>query len=215
MLRARDDEHGAVLRTGERADEQLEADGERERLVRLLPAEGDELLGPCGPGEDVPVRHGSHGHVRDDRPPSLDGIAIASGFVPVSGGPPSGCGSRRGEVAVSAADEAGSGETAHPVPEDTRREAALRDDHARVRRRAREHRAHDLVEHEVAERAVPVPALEPVLGEEPARASCGVDLLRLEPGHAGQPMPVLSAPVGVREVREQDLDGVGIQPEAA
>ena len=35
--------------------------------------------------------------------PSLDGIAIASGFVPVSGAPPSGCGRRRGDVAVSAA----------------------------------------------------------------------------------------------------------------
>ena len=35
--------------------------------------------------------------------PSLDGIAIASGFVPVSGGPPSGWASRRGDVAVSTA----------------------------------------------------------------------------------------------------------------
>ena len=35
--------------------------------------------------------------------PSDDGTAIAMGFVPVSGTPPSGCGSRRGDVAVTTA----------------------------------------------------------------------------------------------------------------
>ena len=49
--------------------------------------------------------------------PSLDGIAIASGFVPVSGGPPDGGGSRRGDVAVTSATYPGSGEPPSPVAE--------------------------------------------------------------------------------------------------
>ena len=90
MLRPRDDEHGPVLRAGERADEELEPDRERERLVRVLAAEGNELLGRGARPRAVAVRHRAHRDVGDDRPPSLDGIAIASGFVPVSGAPPSG-----------------------------------------------------------------------------------------------------------------------------
>ena len=41
----RDDKHGAVLQADKRGDEELEADRERECFVRLLAAEGNELVG--------------------------------------------------------------------------------------------------------------------------------------------------------------------------
>ena len=51
-LRPRDEQHGAELVVGSRAlDEQVQADRERERLVRLLAAERHELLRPRQPGE--------------------------------------------------------------------------------------------------------------------------------------------------------------------
>jgi len=103
VLRPCDDEDGSVLGTGERGDEELETDCEGERLVRLLSAEWNELVGTRAALEHLAVRDGAHRHVGDDGGPAQEGIAIASGFVPVRGEPPSGCGSRRGEVAVNAA----------------------------------------------------------------------------------------------------------------
>ena len=44
MLGPCDDEYGPVLRTCQRSDEELETNRERERLVRVLAAEGHELL---------------------------------------------------------------------------------------------------------------------------------------------------------------------------
>ena len=79
------------------------------------PAASAKALCACGPpngtsssrsggaGQDVPVRDGAHRDVGDDGRPSEDGIAIAIGFVPVRAGPPSGCGRRRGDVAVTTA----------------------------------------------------------------------------------------------------------------
>ena len=55
MLGARDDEHGAVLRSCERRDEELEADRKRKGLVRLLASERHELHRCRRAGEDVAV----------------------------------------------------------------------------------------------------------------------------------------------------------------
>ena len=96
-------QHGAVLLARERSDEELEADREGERLVRLLAAERHELLGLRAPSSTSPCVTAPIDTSVTSGSPSLDGTAIASGFVPVSGCPPLGCGNRRGEVAVSAA----------------------------------------------------------------------------------------------------------------
>ena len=54
-LRLRHDQHGAVALADERLDEQLQADRERERLVRLLAAERDDvLLGRARPARTSP-----------------------------------------------------------------------------------------------------------------------------------------------------------------
>ena len=74
----------------QRVDEHLQADGERERLVGLLAAERDEIVlrrladrtSPCVTSPiDTSATSGL---------PSELGMPIASGFVPTSGGPPSG-----------------------------------------------------------------------------------------------------------------------------
>ena len=89
--------------------------------------------------------------------------------MPVSGAPPRGMREPTGRRRRERGHEPALGQPPHPVPEDAGREAAPRDDDARALRRIVERRAHDLVEHEVAERAVPVPALEALLGLERAR----------------------------------------------
>ena len=55
------------LVTYERVDEQLQPEGERKRLVRLLPAERDEFVRLLEPGDDVAPRDRAHRDVRDDR----------------------------------------------------------------------------------------------------------------------------------------------------
>ena len=64
----RDDEHGAVVvAAGQRLDEQLEPGRERERLVRLVAAERDEVVRRGQAREHVAVRDLAHRHVRDER----------------------------------------------------------------------------------------------------------------------------------------------------
>ena len=53
-VRPRDDEHGAVLLARERVDEQLQADRERERLVRALAAERHEVRSSARPASTSP-----------------------------------------------------------------------------------------------------------------------------------------------------------------
>ena len=85
----------------ERVDEQLQAECERERLVRLLAAEGDELVLRRSPATTSPQVIAPIETSATIGSPPLLGIPIASGFVPASFGPPSGWPSRRGDVAVS------------------------------------------------------------------------------------------------------------------
>lgn len=49
-----------MLRPGQRRDQELDAGGERERLVGLWSAERDELVGSCRARQDVPVRDRAH-----------------------------------------------------------------------------------------------------------------------------------------------------------
>jgi hypothetical protein len=137
--------------------------------------------------------------------PSLDGIAIASGFVPASAGPPSGCGSEQARL----------GEPAGPVAERPGREAALGDDDPGAPGRRGKRRADDRVQDEVAERAPSVPALEALVGEHALRPRGGIELDRLEPRDAGEPVAVLAAPFGVLEVGQEDIDGPGVEAEPA
>ena len=66
-LRPRDDEHRSVSLAGERVDEQLEPECEREGLVRLLAAERDELLGLRRAAQHVTVGDRAHRDVGDER----------------------------------------------------------------------------------------------------------------------------------------------------
>ncbi len=145
--------------------------------------------------------------------PSLDGIAIASGFVPVRGGPPSGCGSRRGEVAVSAATRPPSASLRTQWPSMPVGKAALGDDDPGMRRRTRERRPDDLVQHEVAERAAAVPALEALFRDQPVGPRAGVDLEPLEPVDAREAVSHLPPSLGVGEVLDEHVDGSVGKPE--
>ena len=69
-------------------------------------------------------------------------------------------------------DEPALGKPSPPVSEHARREAAPRDDHACALRWIGKRGAHDLLEHEVAERTVTVPALEALLRLDQERPSC-------------------------------------------
>ncbi len=63
-----DEQHGAERVLAEQClHEQLQPEAERERLVRLLAAEGHELLGLGDPREHIAVRHAPHRDVGDDR----------------------------------------------------------------------------------------------------------------------------------------------------
>src|SRR5260221_5925535 len=62
-----------MLWAGERADEKLEPDGKRERLVGLLAAERHELFGPSLSAQYVAMRDSAHGDVGHDRPPVTRG----------------------------------------------------------------------------------------------------------------------------------------------
>ena len=76
-----------VLRPGERGDEELEPDRERERLVRELARRtGRAPRAGRGPAITSPWVTAPIETSATSGSPSLDGIAIASGFVPVSGG---------------------------------------------------------------------------------------------------------------------------------
>ena len=66
-VRTGDDEHCAVALAGERADEQVESERERERLVRLLAPERHQLLRCRCAAQDVAVGDGAHRDVGDER----------------------------------------------------------------------------------------------------------------------------------------------------
>ena len=144
----------------ERVDEQLQADGERERLVRLLTAEGDELVLRREPGDDVAPGDRAHRDVGDDRlavaARDPDRKRIRAGELR----PAFGMAEPRRRGRGQDADEPAVGEPADVVPEHPGRERPLADDEARVRGRPLELRAYDSPEDEIADRAASVPALE-------------------------------------------------------
>ena len=92
-----------TLARRQRFHQELQPRREGERLVRLLAAEGDEIVGRGEPGQHVAVGDLPIETSETNGRPSELGMSIASGFVPTSGSPPSGCGRRAGEVAVSSA----------------------------------------------------------------------------------------------------------------
>jgi len=104
------------------------------------------------------------------------------------------------------ADEAALGEAADVIAEHPGREGALADDEARMRGRPRELSAHDVPEHEVADRARAVPALEALLVlDQPRLGRRVVALELLEPWDPRMPVPLLAAPLGCVEVRPELL----------
>ena len=157
--------------------------------------------------EHVTVGDRAHRDVGDEGAASELGMASASGFVPASGSPPSGCASRAGEVAVSAATSppAASRRTYQPsIPVGKRR----RDDDLGMRRRCGQLRVDDRRQGEVAECAVAVPALVAGLGLHAFRPRVGAKVVeRLEPVDPREPVAELPARLSVEEVARHG--GVG------
>ena len=126
-------EHRAVPLAGERADEQLQPERERERLVRLLAAERDELVRRAAPRSTSPYV------TAPIETSATSGVAVRArdrrsraGSCPASGSPPAGCASRARRGRRQRRDEAAVGEPAHVPAEHPGREAVRR-----RRRRAR------------------------------------------------------------------------------
>src|SRR5581483_4107051 len=112
------------------------------------------------------------------------------------------------------ADEPGIGEAPHVVREHAGRERPLADDDARMLGRPRQLLVDDTREHEVADRAVSVPALEAGLVHRQRRTRARVVALeRLEPRDARVPVPRFAAPLGVVEVRPEREHGRLVEPE--
>ena len=97
------------------------------------------------------------------------------------------------------------GQATDPVPEDAAREAAPRDHDARALRRMVERRTHDLLEHEVAERPVAVPALEALLGLDEHGTGGRIDVDGREPLDPREAVPSLATPLRVCEVSDESV----------
>ena len=173
-----------MLGAGERGHEQLEADRKRERLVGLLAPERHELLGLRATREDVAVRDRAHRDVRNQRLPSPEGTRSPAGSSRSAASPPEGCGSRRGEVAVSSATSPPSASRRDPVAEHAGRKARRRHDEARTRDAFGEDVVDDRRERQVAEGAGTLPAVDPVPARLLDRPRLEVERLRLEPRDA-------------------------------
>ena len=130
------------------------------------------------------VRDRAHRHVGDDRLPvtrrDRDRERVRAGERRAAIRVRQSARRRRGQRR----DEAAVGEPSRPVAEHAGREAAARDDDARALGRIGERGAHDLLEHEVAERSVAVPALEALLRLDQQRPSGRIEVERLEPRDA-------------------------------
>ena len=193
----------------ERVDEQLEPDREREGLVRLRRRRtGRARPRRASPASTSPKVTAPIETSATTGCPSELGIAIASGFVPASFGPPSGCAEPRGR---------GRGERARrarPRRAGAPSSRAPRSGSVRCATTTRacsggcgELRLDDRGEREVAERAVAVPALVAGLGQRRARAAPPgrSERPRLEPLDPRVAVARLAAPLAVVEVREQPL----------
>ena len=158
------------------------------------------------------MRYGTHGNVRDDRRPvarrDRDCERVRPGERLAAIRMRQATRRRCGENA----DETTLGESPHPVAEHPCRKASSSDDHASAFRWVGDGRAHDLLEHEVAERTVPVPALEALLRFEQERTSCRIEVERLEPVDPRETVPDLPAPFRVLEMCDECVDRRQLQP---
>ncbi len=178
-----------------------------------LAAERHQLVLGRAADEHVAGRDRSHRDVRDH------GRAVARGNRDREGVRP--C-ERRAAFRMGEAlrrgrregrDEPALRKPSHPVPEGTGGEATPRDDDARALGRIRKRRAHDRLEHEVAQRAVAVPALETPLRLDEQRPCARVELEAGEPLDADEAVARLASPLSVGEVRDQDLRGFHVEAE--
>ena len=188
-VRARDDEHGAVLGTGERRDEQLEPDRKRKRLVGVRPSEGDELLGARKAGDHVAVGHRAHRDVDDDRAAvgrrDPDRERVRAGERRAAFGVRQPTWRGRGHHG----DETGLGEAPHPAAERAGREAALGDDERRVLGRDARTVVADRRQRRGTRALRARPALVARRGRDALRARPRVERLLLEPGIREWPCP--------------------------
>ena len=204
------EENGAVGLARQRADQHLEADGQREGLVRLLAAEGDEVVLRGIADENVAVRDPAHGDVRHEwlsvRARNRDRERVRADELRAAVR----VGEAGGRGGGENADEAALRKLAHPVAEHPRGEAVPGDDHARVLRRVRQLSLDDARERDVAERAAALPPFEP----RPIDDALGLRLRiepreRREPADARDAVTALPPRIGVEEVVRED-GGIGL-----
>ena len=211
-----DDEHRAVPFARKRVHEELKPDRERESLVRLLPAEGHELLGRGVSRQHVAVGDLPHRDVSHQRAPvgardgDRDRVRPRERRAAVRGGEPR---RRRGG---QGRHEPRLRKPAGPVPEDTGREAVRGDDDARPLGRRLELAANDRVERQVPERAVALPALVAGLREQPLRLRLRAQVRQgREPVHAGEAVSRAPSRLRVQEVAGENLGRILAEAEPA
>ena len=171
----------------ERADEQLDADREREGLVRAAARRtGTSSSGRAVPASTSPCVTAPIDTSATTGAPSDEGTAIAIGFVPVSGGPARRVRKALGDVAVTSATSPDRPAIlrAHapstPVGKHDSQTTSL----APLGRVCVEPVA-DRGERQIAERAAPVPALESLACARGARARGGSSVSSSSPSSHG------------------------------
>ena len=202
-------------RPGERVDEQLQPCRERERLVRLLVAERDERGRSARPAITSPqVIAPIETSATSGRPSEL-GIAIASGFVPVSGSPPSGCRSRARRRRRQHRDEAALGEPVSPSSRARRSGRCRAQTTSRARSGGRSaSAAHDRARARGSRARRRRPSARTLLVDEERSGRARVDLGSV-PSHSIRewPWPGFPCRSAAVEVRVQRLDVLLGQPE--
>jgi hypothetical protein len=216
-LRPGDEEERAeALASRQRLHKQLEAEGEREGLVRLLAAEGHELFLPGLAEKHVAPGDLAHRDVGDQRVSVRARDADRERVRPGQGGPTP----RRGESRRRRRRERGReptlGQPPHPVAEHAGGEAVRGGDDTRMLGWIGELCLHDPAEDEVAEGASTLPALETGLGDRPQRLGRGVEVRkRSEPVDAHDAVARPAAAVSILEVVGEERGVRLAEPETA
>ena len=176
VLGPRNEEDGAVILSGKRRDEHVQADCEGERLMGLLAAERNELVRCRRADEHVAIGDLAHRHIRDE------GTAVGTGDrererVRARERRPA---TRRAEArrrcGGQRSDEPTVSEPSHPVAEKARRETLRGDDEAGPGRRICKLGLDEVREDQIPERAVSLPPFVAGLGGDLSRLSLGVEV---------------------------------------
>ena len=200
-MRVCDEQHRAIAVADERIDQKLQSDCERERLVRMLTAEGHELVLGRRAGDHVTVGHTSHGDVAHDRRARGARDGDRKRVRPGELRPTLWMAEARRRRRGQHGQEPALGKPPHPVTEHPGGKAVVRDDEPCGFGRILELPRADRRQSQVAERAAALPALVAPIGLHALRLGRRIEARQcLEPAHARKTVPSLPARLGVEEV---------------